>query len=153
MDDNAQVNMLEAVLVVAMLFMTLYFSQSLSSTVYESAIEKNILKIKGASALESLDNYPNDDYHSLLTWYIIENMTESFTKFIYTSGRIFPCIAYNVYLYNISMMFRNSTAKENNYKTLWSYIPAPEIGKRAQTYRIITYDGYVYEIVLDMWYI
>lgn len=149
-DSSAQANMLEVVMVAAMLFATLFFVQSLHSVAYEETHEKNILKEKGYSALTSLDSYPYEKY-SLLEKYIKHNETGNFTNFIY--ARIFPSMAYNVYIYNISMMFSNSGANATAYKTTWQRLDAPKVGEIQQAHRLFVSDGYVYEIVLEMWYI
>ena len=149
---SAQMLVLEGVLVAAMIFTTLFFVQGIQTIVYKSVKETNVLKEKGDSALTSLDNFPAEGYHTRLTQYFITNDIFNFSNYIYSS--IFPPgIAHRVYIYNISLMFSNSTLDINKYKTLWYTFDTPEIGEETQVHRFFVYDGFLYDIVLDMWYI
>ena len=150
-DTSAQMLVLEGVLVAAMIFTTLFFVQGIQTTVYEGVKEENILTEKGNTALNSLDNIPAEGYHTRLIKYIVTNDTFNFSYYI--SSSIFPSVAYKVYVYNVSAMFSNSTLDVKDYKTLWYELNAPEVGERTQVHRFFVYDGFLYDLVLDMWYL
>jgi hypothetical protein len=142
-------DVLEAVLVAAMIFITLFFVQGLNITVYEGVREKNIIRDLGISALESEDNKPASGYNSQLVEYLMTNDTANFSQTIF--NKIFPSISFKVYLYNISRMFSDSVFKNSDY--LWYEMESPYVGEGSQAYRIFVHDGYIYEIVLQMWYL
>ena len=142
-------DVLEAVLVAAMIFITLFFVQGLKITVYEGVREKNIIRDLGISALESEDNKPAYGYNSQLVEYLMTDDTANFSQTIFT--KIFPSISFKVYLYNISMMFSDSGSVNSGF--LWFEMDTPHVGISSQAYRIFVHDGYIYEVVLQMWYL
>jgi len=148
---KAQVHILEVIIVAGMLFTALYFVRGLSTSTYTSVYEPNLLKTRADTALSTLDNDPHDIYHTKLTKLIVTNDARNFSSSII--GAIRPCYGYSVYVYNITNMYRNSSVNLEGNKNTFINQWAPKVGDKTQTSRLIVYDGYVYEVVLELWYL
>ena len=76
MNDSAQWQLIEVILVAGMLFAAMYLVRSANVTVYKSIEEENPLEDKGYNVLESLASQPAPSgftqYDSLLAYYSIE---------------------------------------------------------------------------------
>ncbi len=152
-DTSAQMEVLESILMMGMIFVTLFFAQNLDAAFYETINEKAILTQDAESALKSLDNEPDLEYHSKLVRYIEQGDNISFHNFFY--DRIFPALNYKVYRYNISQMFINSTFKDSDIRIrqLWYDAGRPTVGEKEQAHWFYVNNNYLYEIVVEMWYI
>lgn len=151
MNRKAQIHVLEVIIVAGMLFTALYFVRGLSTSTYSSVYEPNSLKTRADTALTALDNEPNSNYHTSLTQYIAENMTNSFSSRLRSS--ISPCYGFTVYVYNITNMYRNSSVSLEENKDIFIDQWSPKVGDKTHASRMIVYDGFVYEVVMELWYL
>ncbi|MEF8879432.1 MAG: hypothetical protein V5A64_03460 [Candidatus Thermoplasmatota archaeon] len=152
-NDSAQIQVLEVIIVAGIIFASLYFIQGLTSPTFPESYQKKPLKTRVKSAIDSIDSVPDDEYRSLLVRYMVENTTENKR----TLGNriwnlIFPSYGYHIYKYNLSKMYKNSSATVDDYRTLYVTNNPPEVGKKVQASKIFVHDGYLYEIVVEAWY-
>lgn len=153
-NNNAQVNILEVILVAGLIFSALFFIQSLTVPSFPESYHTKKLKSRVDTALTSLDSTPDDEYHSLLVKYLIRNTSSdrsSFNSYLFEST--YPSYGYNIYLINLTKMYRNSTATESEYKNLYLSYDPPQIGRKTQSSRIFVHNGFIYEVLIEMWYV
>jgi hypothetical protein len=152
-DNSAQMEVLESILMMGMIFVTLFFAQNLDTAFYETIGEKSIITNDAETALNSLDNDPDFEYSSKLVRYIEQGDNISFHSFFYE--RIFPALNYKVYIYNISQMFINSTFNDYDIeiRQLWYDAGRPSVGEKEQAHWFYVNNSYLYELVVEMWYI
>lgn len=160
MNDSAQWQLIEVVLVAGMLFAAMYLVRSASITVYKSIEEENPLKAQGYDALESLASQPppdgfSDEYHSLLEYYIIENPPDELENSI---KELFPSdVNFKVILIDMTEL------KDDQTKTMEYYLDPtnnpPLVNSdywieegACVSNRIVQHDGNVYKVVLMLWY-
>ena len=161
MNDSAQWQMMEVVLVAGMLFAAMYLVRSSNVTVYKSIEEENPLQAQGYEALESIAVQPplSGDQHNLLAYYIDyfnENgddggLTDGIKK--YFSSDI------NCKITMIDITKSKEESKPLEECTTIIYDPLYWIEEEScSANRVVTvYDDemgrvYVYEIILSLWY-
>ncbi len=153
-DNSAQMEVLESIMMVAMIFLTLFFAQNLDFAFYETITYDDIITDKAETTLSSLDNVPStyQNFSTLLVQYLMGEGYENKTYFSnYFFPRVYPAINYEVTIYNISMMFLNSSA--NNYKSLFQDYGGIKTGRMEQAHWFFVFNDYLYEISVKMWYI
>ncbi len=147
MDDNSsgQMHVLEAVTVCVILLVSILFLSYLSAPPSVHVFTPNQLKILGDDLLRSLDLMPTSDgsYHdSMLTQYILTNPPdyEDFTAF---AEAVLPSNTfYHVWIVN------------GTTRSLWYPTEAlDKFGEVVKSHRVIIYDGSIYDIELEMWYV
>jgi len=139
--------MFEAVAALSIIFLAILFVASfIGPPSFKVVSSSSQLKVFGDDALRSLDQYNSDGksiYHnSLLVEYIVTNDTDSFTSFL---NQTLPETAlYNVYVYS------SLTHKTD----LWyPSEPIPSVGCVVKSSRVFVYEGFVYEVQLEVWYL
>ncbi len=168
-NDNAQVNVLEIIIVAGLIFASLYFIQGLSTPNYPETTEKSQLKTRMDSALKSIDamkplnKSQQGVYDSALVECIFENNTYvprtsppiSYRNYLisYLNNYMSPTYAFNIYVYNISEMQKNSTISEVEYKDTFYTSDVLKIGLKSQSSRIFVNNGYIYEVMIETWYV
>ncbi len=145
MNCKAQFNVIEAIIAVGIVFAAIYIVSSMvGSPVITTASTTNQLKVLADDILRSLDarneSIPPRYHHSLLVKYIAERDISSLTSII--NDTIPPTALYNLYLYNASN--RTTTL-------LYPSNALPPTGNVAKANRMIVYDGYIYEVELEVW--
>lgn len=157
MNDSAQWQLIEVILVAGMLFTAMYLVRSANITVYKSIEEENPLKALGSDALESLASQPapeefSEEYRSLLEYYIIDKPPDLFKAAV---EGFFSSSDVNFKIILIDM----TELKNDQTKTIEDYFNSPLVdsiywvdeGSCTAT-RIVEHDGNVYKVVLFLWY-
>jgi len=157
MKNDAQVHVLEVIIVAGMLFTALYFIQGISTSTYTSVYEPNQLRLRADTALMVLDNKPDSNYDTELTGLYIEykdeteNRGDAFSNAIYS--KISPCYGFSVNVYDITKMYRDSSADPEDYQDLFLEQWAPKVGSKTSSSRLIVDQGNLYEFVMELWYL
>jgi len=148
MDENAQTIIMESIITATILIISLFFVYALTTPPL-STYSPNQLSVLGDETLRNLDLlYTNYDifHNSRLVEYVILNDTKNLTDFL--SLNLPDTVAYNLYLYNDSAGLGNSILL---YRSLVNK-PGEETSI-TKCHRVIVYRGFVYDVVLEMWYL
>jgi len=142
---KAQMLVLEAIFVAAWVIIAILLINTFilpRSTTEENPVAQ--LEVLGSDALRSLDKAYIEDsaYHnSLLTKYIFTDDKASLSKFLNVT--LSNLVSYRIWLYNASAHETSLWYPEN---------PINATNNVATAHRIIVYNGYVYDVKLEMWY-
>lgn len=160
MNDRAQMNVLEAVIVVGMLFLTLYFVSAMDVSSHTSVEEENSFEILSRGILKSLGEANDPTGNNLLAKYIndIENgpdniSRESRNRLRNYISSVFPKgTVFTILKVNYSKIIHNASASLSDCET---YI-GPNYGfwmeDAARASRIVVVNGFVYEIIISVWF-
>jgi len=166
MNDKAQWQLIEVILVAGMLFAAMYLVRSANVTVYKSIEEENPLKTQAYEALESIASQPapkGKDNHNLLSYWAEENWElSSVNNFKEEIKRFFPSesnIDFNVTKVNITKSKEEGLSLEECSITINSEEYWIKSGSCSAS-RIVVVDkpsepngkDYVYKIILSLWY-
>jgi len=157
MNDHAQMNVLEAVIVVGMLFLALYFVSAMDVSSHTTVEEENNFEILSRGILRSLGETDDPTYNNLLAKYISDINKDpdhiskarliNYITSVFPKGTIFTIL--NV---NYSKIIHNASASLEDCKT---YI-GPNYGfwmeDAARASRIVVVNGFVYEIIISVWF-
>ena len=145
MNEYAQFNVIEAIVAVGIVFAAIYVvSTMIGGPVITSASTASQLKVLAEDILRSLDekneSIPDRYHESLLVQCIAERDIDTLTQVIGES--LPPTVLYNLYLYNAS-----------NHTTVLLYPDEAfqPVGTVEKASRIIVYEGYIYEVELEVW--
>jgi len=149
-DNDAQLQVLEVILVAGMLLISVYFIRGIDIVSQSNVEKENKLESMGDSLLESLAAQPdsNGRYNSLLAYYCRVG-TSSFANYVeqvLPEGTIFKIERID--------LTRLVTNQETTIKDATFEIYSPDIwfDDDAKSSRICVVDGTVYRIVLSMWF-
>jgi len=157
MNDSAQWQLIEVILVAGMLFTAMYLVRSANITVYKSIEGENLLEAQGSDVLESLASQPASaaftaEYGSLLEYYIIEPAPNEFKLAI---EGFFSSSDVNFKIILIDM----TELKNDQTKTIEDYLNFPFVDsiywvdeKSCTATRIVVNEDNVYKVVLFLWY-
>lgn len=154
LNNSAQVNILEVVIVAGMIFAALFFLQSLTVPSFPESYHTKMLRSRADTALISFDTRSDDEYHSLLVRYLMTDDGKVKEKFFLEFFNFtFPSYGFSIYLINLTKMYENSTYNEKDYKELYVTSNPPQIGVKTQASRIFVNDGILWEVLIEMWYV
>jgi len=153
MDNSAQIHVFEVIIVASMLFMSLYFVRSFDVSLNISKTEENEFEIFGNGILTNLEGIPDnlEKYPSLLARYATREYINEFTDYV---NRSLPeGTLYEISSINISYLNKYPhTPIGKDPPTTPLYSAPVEIGKEASSSRIVVINGFVYEVVLTMYF-
>ncbi len=141
----AQLYVLEAVSAIIIIVLTFLFVYLSSSSPNPQVSRNPITQLKdlGDDALFSLYNSNSTEsiYSNLLVQYMMENDTKDMTSYINSS--LPSTVSYNIWLSSIN----------GNLVIFYPETPKVSYGSTARSHQIFTYEGRLYEVQLEMWYI
>lgn len=161
MNNSAQMNVLEAVLVVGMLFLAVYFVSAMEVSSHTTVEEENNFEILARGILRNLGDLSDSsgNYNSLLAKYItdIENLPKGAPDYrqhlrdyiasVFPEGTLFTILRVNY-----SKIIQNASATLSDCT---EYI-GPNYGfwmnDAARASRVVVADGFVYEIIISVWF-
>jgi hypothetical protein len=159
MNNSAQMNVLEAVLVVGMLFLSMYFVSTIEVSFHTTVEEENNFEILARGILKSLgdESDSSGNYNSLLAKYISDiegdpdsnskDMLRTYIRSVFPEGTMFTILKVNY-----SKIIQNASATLSDCT---DYI-GPNYGfwmnDAARASRIVVADGFVYEIIISVWF-
>ena len=153
MDDKAQLHVLEVIIVAGLLFVSLYFVESMDVSYYSASDKENKLETLGRGILLGLEAQPDPSgkWDNLLTSYISnENLGhsrfESYVSSILPEGALF-----RINIVNMSKFFHNSSASRETC-TLANLGTSIWFEEEACITRIVVVGNIVYELTLSIWY-
>lgn len=158
MNDSAQWQLIEVVLVAGILFAATYLVRSSNITVYKSIEEENPLKAQGYDALESLASQTRGvpgGYRTLLEYYVIENPgTNPGDDFKAAIKEFFPSsdVNFKIERVDITYLKNHQNAVPADYVTplVDSVYWVDE--KSCTVTRVVEHNSNVYKVVLYLWY-
>lgn len=153
MDDKAQISLLEVILVTGMILMALYLIKTQEISSSELIESESRFETVANSVLTNLASKsdPYGEYASLLARYISDETGEAGFLKAYISSSFPIGTMYKILRINYSKLFTNGSASFNDCVTPL-YEPGVWIEDDARVSRIVSADGYVYEIVLCVWF-
>jgi len=156
MDDHAQMELIEVILAAAMILLALYFVKNIEIAPQTDIEEENNLKVYGDNVLESLASIPDTtgEYHSLLAYFVAKaNGNNVYTTWLLNnvSSRLPSNMFYQIYKLNVSKLVGESGETFESCKTVL-YEPSVWVKEESRSSRIVVTDGYIYEIVLSLFY-
>jgi hypothetical protein len=164
MNDSAQWQLIEVILVAGILFAAMYLVRSSNITVYKSIEEETPLKAQGYGALESLASQPppagySGDYRSLLEYYVknpSDDLKNAIEGFFLSSDVNFKIDRIDM----VQLKNEQATLAACTTPLVGSYYWIDE--KSCTVTRIVehcyydnvlgTYETEVYKVVLYLWY-
>jgi len=159
MNNDAQVHILEVIIVIGLLLVSLYFAKSFDFSPHSVISKENRLETLGNGMLASLEGTidPSEEYNNLLARFVYMNgsgvfeFANDFTD--YVNDSIPEGTLYDISVVNISKMSKYSDETvASSTKKIYSSADV-KIGTEAYSSRIVVIDGYVYEVVLSMCFI
>ena len=151
MNDSAQMNVLEVIIVAGILIAGLYFVRGMEFSARSVEENENQLESLGESILNNLASTPDpsDEYSSMLAKYI--SSTAQYANFTDDINNTFPTgTLYKVERVDMSKMFHENAALENCTGTI--YEPVVWVQDESRVSRIVVSDGTVYEVVISLWF-
>ena len=153
-DNLAQMQVLEAIVVVGLILTSLYFVQNLNITSYSIIHSDNRLETLGRGVLISLESKPDPSGNSSLLEkcvreYINKGEYTTFKRYIddgLPSGTV-----YKILLINISELTHNKSATIDNCTEV-IYMPPLWVDEGFRSSRLVVVDGYIYNVILSMWF-
>ena len=154
-NDDAQIHVLEVIIVSGMLLTTLFFVKSFDFTPSTVASKENRLATIGDSILTSLESTPDPsgEYNSLLARYTNPNALPSdVSGFIDTVRNSLPYGSlFEISVINVSNIAISSTATIQS-STFTIYSPPAKAGTEAVASKVVVINGFVYELNLEIYY-
>jgi hypothetical protein len=156
MNDLAQWQLIEVILVAGILFAAMYLVKSSNITVYKSIEGEDQLKAQGYDALESLASQPSEvnGYHSKLVYYIIQdhNSLKTYLDSFFSSD-----VNYRIEMTNMTKFKNNQVTLAECTTTLvdstyWIGEKSCTATRIVEYYNPVTSKSDVYRVVLYLWY-
>jgi hypothetical protein len=153
MNDSAQLQVLEAVIVAGMLLLAIFFVRSIDVSIHLPMGRDNRFESYGNSIFTSLGGQkdPSGEYSSLLASYIADDSSHN-SKLVNYVYEVLPSgTLFKISRVNVSMLMYNSTATLNNCTEVL-YDPGIWINNEARVSRIVVANGFIYELIIYMWF-
>ena len=151
MNNSAQMNVLEVIIVSGILIIGVYFVRGMEFSSRSVEETENQLEVFGDSILNNLAATADSDqeYPSLLTKYI--SSPDYYDDFTDAINNTFPTgTIYKVERVDLSKMFHENAPIENCTETI--YEPPVWVEDEGRVSRIVVSDGTVYEVVISVWF-
>ena len=151
MNNSAQMNVLEVIIVSGILIIGVYFVRGMEFSSRSVEEAENQLEILGESILNNLASITDssEEYSSLLSKYI-SNSTY-YDEFTDQVNNTFPTgTMYKIEKVDMSEMFHKNLALENCTEVI--YEPAVWIQDEGRVSRIVVSNGTVYEVIISLWF-
>ena len=151
MDNSAQMNVLEVVIVAGILIVGLYFVRGMEFSSRSIEDDENQLETLGESILNNLASMPDssNEYSSVLSKYI--SNSDYYSDFTDVINSTFPSgTLYKIEKVDMSKMFHENAALEDCIEII--YEPVVWIQDESRVSRIVVSDGDVYEVVISLWF-
>ena len=149
--------LIEVILTAVMIFLALYFVKVLDFPTQTDIVKDNVLQSYGDSVLESLASLPDDEtgeYNSLLAYYTDLSSSSSLVYLDFKDdidSRLPEDIIYKVFKINITKLHDEPNEPIENCKTDL-ITPTYWLNEESRSYRIVVINGYVYEVVLCLFF-
>jgi len=151
MNNSAQMNVLEVIIVSGILIVGLYFVRGMEFSSRSVGETENQLEVLGESILNNIASRPDnyEGYSSALSRYISNK--DHYSNFTDEINSTFPLgTLYKLEKVDMSKMFHENLAIINCTETI--YEPPVWIQDEARVSRLVVSDGTVYEVVITLWF-
>ncbi len=147
--NNGQMHVMEAVIVAGLIFSALFFISNMEVSSYTTIEKQNKLKQLGAKILENAEAKEDStgNYDNFLIYCVEENINYLYYDLVSSlpEGTLF-----RLTVVNMSKLFHDNSASYNDciYTSIGTDIWVDE---ETRVSRIIAFNGFIYEIVLQLW--
>lgn len=151
MNNSAQMNVLEVIIVSGILIVGLYFVRGMEFSSRSVEETENQLEVLGESVLNNLASKPDthEGYSNALSRHI--SSKEHYSNLTDEINSTFPLgTLYKVEKVDMSKMFHENAAIINCTETI--YEPPVWIQDETRVSRIVVSGGTVYEVVITLWF-